>query len=317
LKNINQSNLSRWYVSICANPSFINKTKQLKSILKEIDFLGFQFEQSKQYLRAEGRRTNLKGYKYSTPLLDQKRYLLEKRNKILDIYIYGSYNEKIGFLQFLDYCQSLKGLFIKTLGDPILGEFNSNKEDKDGDEDGEEGSNNEDKEWKGLKDNENSESQKKTGSNCWAKNLQNAVVCFNMINDDKDTFYPKILNILGNDCPQLKSLEFFSCNTFTWIEEFEDGTEEKKVETDINSMPGQLQNIPSLEELTLSTLKEDDNLRESIKTFQNLERLIINILPYDEACAWDDNLSFEDLGNIKELTVIIHPDSKRKEWEEI
>ena len=321
LKNLKQSKLSQWYISISVKPCFLNKAKELEFILREIDFLGFQFEQTGQYIIYYDRGTEVEGYKYSTLPLDRKRYLIEKRYKVLDIFIKTDFhNTKVGFLQFLDYCVSLKGLFIKVLGNPILDELNSDDEDEDEDEARIERSDEEDEGNSNLDINyiakkmKKSQSQKKTESNLWAKNLKDAVLCFNFIEDEYDNFFNRILKTLENDCPRLKTFELFSCSTITFIKDYYDN-EEEEVETTINNISSLLFQISSLEELTLSTnLRYAKGLGKAIKIYKALERLTVNVLKCDETSAWDDYFPFKDLGNIKELTIIIRPDFMSKDW---
>ena len=73
--------------------------------------------------------------------------------------------------------------------------------------------------------------------------------------------------------------------------------------------------LKSLKEMTISTnLGDAATIGKAIKKLEKLEKLTVYIQRYDKASVWDDSFPFNDLKIIKELTVIILPDFKSKEW---
>jgi len=279
LEEISQSKLPKWNISVPVEPYQINQILKLK-LLGEIDFLGFQYEQSIIRLYTDA-TTCAAGYKYTTPPLDKLRNLTSKRDKVLDIYVTSKkHDTEVDLFGILDKCTSLKGLFIKILGDPILGSKDALQKDYSEE------------------------------SNYWTKNLRDAVFCWNLIEEDKGEYYNKLNEIFKKDCPKLKTFELFSCFTFKVVNDLD--------HVRINSLmirlfPKDLGEC-ALEELTLSTDLWNFDKTKMFEKLKKLQKLTVNIILFDKLSAWDKYFPFEALKEIKELTIIIHPDTKSKQW---
>ena len=84
--------------------------------------------------------------------------------------------------------------------------------------------------------------------NCWAKNLRDAVLCFNFLDESEETFFDNILQTLKTDSLQLETLELFSCNTVTSVSDYYDN-EEEKIVTSLNNVSRELEGLTSIREL--------------------------------------------------------------------
>ena len=298
-------------------PAMLKDIQKLHFLLKKIDFLGIQYLQTDVYL--EYYSEEVRSYTYSTPSLLEMKHLTQNRKRVLDIYVESSCDiAKIDAFKILDCCQSLEGLFIKSLGDPFRDE-EILESDKDSDSDKEEG-------FSDIEEIHIQEVIKENEPNCWTKNVRDVVLCLNDIGQyehltyEVQGFFKQILKILKSDCCKLRTLDLFLCKTSYKAYHFMKlGESECCIETSIENLPKDLNEFSSLEDLTISTTancNDINTLKNAFENMPNLRKLTLNVLGIKWE-SFDDSLPLNLLNNLEEVTLKIRPDFGEGDWKNL
>lgn len=327
LLKIDQLGLSQWYIRVPFSPKFLQKVERFQSIFEKIDFLGFHYDQQEGRIEEIDCPYDIKGYKYSTPNLNQLKHLTQNRKKVLDFYVKSLEGEqKIDMFEILSYCKSLKGLYIKFLADdPFITEKNKryykkesynygyNNDNDSNDDDADDHSDRKDKDT-GAKTSQLNKKVEPDRSNSWASNLSDVVLSLDYTKRswcDPHVFYHEIFTIIKEKSSNLKTLEIFLCESRTVRHQY---YHDDKRYTELKAKLEGLEKITSLEELklTISVRQYQDKPKLSFK-LPNLKKLWLNFGDSRDS-NWDDGIQIDSLQKLKELRITIYPDFEGPKW---
>ena len=356
IKRVNQLNFPQYYISIsCPITFFIEENLNL--LLREIDFLGLTYLQNAFYQQRS--EPKIAGYEYfefyeinDKDFLSQKEHLIKDKKKVLDFYIKSEYGEeKIDLFSLLRNCKSLKGLYIKSLGDPFILSHDHNQTklfqigggmskffyllhqgylDRDSDfyhsaysklvkADAIKFKNCVEYEDENENEYEHEHDNQGLQQNSWGKNLTDLALNINFIHEEQEKKFDYLLSIMKKECPNIKVLDLFCCETFHYFNAEEEYRDEDRESNILLKIKG-LTKFTQIQDLTISMdniLQDMFELRQLLPQLKNLRKLCLNFRGRTVNYSTQRVLfPFDLIGNLKELKITSTRDFRNEKWRE-
>lgn len=268
---IEAHNIPKWHIRVRATFDDISHNKH-DFIFSQIDCLGLGKVYAKGPFGGAG-DFHYYGYPvHTTSSFFETKYLHENRKKVLELAIVELTKFDIG--QLLVRCKSLEGLYIRlnAYDYPIIYNPPSDVQPRS-----------------------------------WASKLKDVVFSFTQSSNPDSTFN-SLVSIVKSECPQLETLQLFSChNTINDVVDEEGflSTRKNSFIIDAPDLIG-IEKLTSLRYLRLATIQDLGSVVPLLSYLPNLKTLELSLGEkevFEKMDPWDRNLLFSSFEGLQELRI--------------